>query len=818
MKKSSEYDLIHSITSVICFTLVFNGFGLAFAESKYDFDPSFLNSTDGEVSLAVFNQDAFPAGSYILDIYVNGEYKTTRDVEFSKSKNANNKITPCLDKKLLLLLGVKDSLLKGNNGCNNDNHQRWTLSYNMYEQSLHINVPASDLDKQIDGVAPKTLWDDGITAAFFNYKANASTITSKITNDEQTYAHLELAPGFNFGAWRFRNKTIFTHRGSGYSKWQNINNYVERGIKEIDSRLILGDFITANNLFNNMSIRGVGISTDETMIPGRLRTNTPVIRGVAKTQAYVEVELNGYVIYTSNVDAGVFEIQDLPNVGSNGIYKVTVYEADGTKNVMMVPFTQAPLSLKKGFSEYSISFGRYRGDVSKETGPEILDAGYSYGLNELVTLSAGLQFSNIYEAYAAGVGLSLGAFGALSLEGTYATVKHHYKQKEELQGGAVSLKYLKEFIETGTDLYLANNSYNSKGYRTINEVYESFNSEVFSNANKKNSTSLGLNQSLNDYGGLRLSYNKDRYWDGRKNQYFDISYQGMLDGITYSIGYNGYLNENKKNNHVLTASIQIPFRRANSQTFLTSYKYNDGNPRGGTHSLGISGSGFDNSLSWSVNQKYNRSNHYGASGSAILRHQDGYIGVGASTDRSSSSYSADIGGSMLVSMHGVTFGQEITQSTALLVAEGASNVPVTGKVGVKTNSKGRALITGLQPYRENVLSLDTLETPEDVEILQTDIKVTPTNGAIVEGKLKTNEGHKALVRLVTTSHKNVPFGSVVTLNGNTTGIVGDNGEVFLTGLPESGVIRVKWGADNGKSCFVRFNKLPDKNFKTLTCI
>ncbi len=85
------------------------------------------------------------------------------------------------------------------------------------------------------------------------------------------------------------------------------------------------------------------------MIPGRLRNNSPVIRGVAKSQAHVEVEYNGYIIYAKTVDAGIFEFDDLPDVGSEGTYKVTVYESDGTKNIIMIPFIQAPLSLKKGF-------------------------------------------------------------------------------------------------------------------------------------------------------------------------------------------------------------------------------------------------------------------------------------------------------------------------------------------------------------------------------------------------------------------------------------------------------------------------------------
>ncbi|HFO8514481.1 TPA: FimD/PapC C-terminal domain-containing protein [Escherichia coli] len=95
-----------------------------------------------------------------------------------------------------------------------------------------------------------------------------------------------------------------------------------------------------------------------------------------------------------------------------------------------------------------------------------------------------------------------------------------------------------------------------------------------------------------------------------------------------------------------------------------------------------------------------------------------------------------------------------------------------------------------------------------MELSLTDIKVVPTAGAIVEGRFKTNIGSKGVFYLKTLSNKPIPFGSVVSVkNSNTTaGIVGEDGEVFLSGLPESGVLEVRWGKKQSTSCFVEFNK------------
>ncbi len=45
-------------------------------------------------------------------------------------------------------------------------------------------------------------------------------------------------------------------------------------------------------------------------------------------------------------------------------------------------------------------------------------------------------------------------------------------------------------------------------------------------------------------------------------------------------------------------------------------------------------------------------------------------------------------------------------------------------------------------------------------------------------------------------NKSVPFGAIVTHGENKNGsIVAENGQVYLTGLPQSGKLQVSWGND-----------------------
>lgn len=80
---------------------------------------------------------------------------------------------------------------------------------------------------------------------------------------------------------------------------------------------------------------------------------------------------------------------------------------------------------------------------------------------------------------------------------------------------------------------------------------------------------------------------------------------------------------------------------------------------------------------------------------------------------------------------------------------------------------------------------------------ETETSVVPTKGAVVIAKLAAKVGKKALVYIELPDGKPAPFGSVVTMDGesNSGGIVGEDGSVYLTGISEkkSSKIKVQWG-------------------------
>lgn len=61
----------------------------------------------------------------------------------------------------------------------------------------------------------------------------------------------------------------------------------------------------------------------------------------------------------------------------------------------------------------------------------------------------------------------------------------------------------------------------------------------------------------------------------------------------------------------------------------------------------------------------------------------------------------------------------------------------------------------------------------------------------------------------------MPFGAIATLidkenpNEINTGIVGENGQLYMSGLPSDGKLLIKWGNRNQQSCNISYQGLGD---------
>jgi outer membrane usher protein len=81
--------------------------------------------------------------------------------------------------------------------------------------------------------------------------------------------------------------------------------------------------------------------------------------------------------------------------------------------------------------------------------------------------------------------------------------------------------------------------------------------------------------------------------------------------------------------------------------------------------------------------------------------------------------------------------------------------------------------------------------------------VVPTRGAVVRADYKANVGIRILMTLTRANGQPVPFGAIVTIDGDKEShgfIVGDSGQVYLSGINSEDSFNAKWGEERDQQC------------------
>ncbi|MCY1700982.1 fimbria/pilus outer membrane usher protein [Lelliottia sp. SL45] len=803
-----KFTLISITASVACIP------GYCYAD-KYVFDESLLGENSKGIDMSLLNEGSQLPGTYTVDIVLNGDVVETRDVAFISEKTENAKVAslqPCLSRDDLERYGVKveDYTFSENESeCNAiASIPMASAHFEFNNLQLLINIPQASMRTAMSGLAPEQMWDDGIPVFQLNYRVNTSKTLKNsggTAGEVNTYGQFE--PGVNFGAWRLRNQTSGQNTDQS-KKWQNVYTYAERNLRKIKSRLTLGDRYTPGNIFESIPFRGTMLASDENMVPYNQRAFSPVVRGIARTQATIEVSQNGYVIYNASIAPGPFELSDLSLPGSsNGNLDITVREADGKNQVFTIPYQTPAISVRKGYTEYSIMAGRYRPADSDIRMAKIAHATLIYGLPLNMTLYTGLQIAEHYRAGAIGLGESLGKLGAVSID---ALLGQGEMQGKNTEGGtAWRLRYSKSVESTNTSFTATATRFTSRNYHSLSEVLDSWrNSPSQGNGIQDNSsdarksvTSLQLSQPLGHLGFLSLNASRTNYLSrsGQDNS-LGLTYSFSVFGASLSLGLSQARRVDREGKNTkdrqASLSLSVPFEEVFGSQVTATYQATSPSDQGISHEAGLNGYGHDNQLYWDIRERYQEGQSDSKSSALQVSWSGkfGQAGGSYSYSPSMSQAGAQISGGMLLHRNGLTFSQTLGDTVALIEAPGAAGVAVNGSSGVKTDSRGYTTVSYLTPYQVNTVSLNPGDLSESVELPQTDFRVVPTQGAVVSAKFMPRVGHKALMTLKYKGYEVVPFGAIVNVaeHQSAAGIVGDKGQVYMTGLPDEGKLVVKW--------------------------
>lgn len=798
------------------------------AQSEYN--TSFFHGTGDRSFINLIDPDSgIIPGTYSLDVYVNRKLVEQRDVEIMRDKR-DNTLRPCISAELLRGWSV---------ALHDDDKERCypleqriagaSMALTMAEHRLDIQVPQLSMHTQPRGAIPSTRYDDGINAAFMNYNLVANNIKSG--GQDSQYAYLYLNNGVNIGAWRFRHMANLTKRSGETSHWQNVSSWAERAIPSLKSRLLLGQASTGTALFDSIPFRGAQLASEPMMRAESQSRYAPVIRGMAESNARVEVRQNKYLIYSTNVPPGPFAFDDIVPVSQSGDLFVTIIETDGRKTNIVIPYTVLPGLVRNGQWNYDIAAGKYH-DGADGYAPEFAESQLSYGVSDSITLSGGLLSAEHYQSAALGIGKNMGSFGAVSVD--LALSDAHLARGDAEQGGSARFLYAKSFLDSRTDFQVAGYRYSSSGYydfqdsvqerrRWDNGQYRTYYWDdtrlndpewVISKpeigydsyyATKKARLDISMSQQIGEISQFYLTFSKQSYWkDAGTDTTVQSGLTSRLGNVTWSLYYQNTRNHYTSNDSSINLRLSLPLSFDSHPATATTDLHAD---RAGnvSASTGLSGSMLeDNRLSYTMQVEQSDSEPTAGDLSMGYRGGAGNLWLGYSTAENVQQTSMNLAGGIVAHAGGVTLSQPPGGTFTLIDAQNAQGVGVENQTSVRINSSGYAVVPNAIPYRNNTWSLNTRDFPDGLDVPVATQNNVPTRGAITRVTFETYRGDSVLIHSKLPDNSVPPVGAQAYSQGDrNNGIVGTDGDIFVSGVRAGEEITIRWGEGADEQCRIQ---------------
>ncbi|MBU9847083.1 fimbrial biogenesis usher protein [Rahnella sp. FRB 231] len=809
------------------------------------FNPAFLSGNPSAIAdLSRFEGGAQAPGIYRVDVYLNDRFQSRKDIRFLTSDTPadDTGLTPCLTPGMLTKMRVNlENLpaLKAQkpDACLNlpSVIEGATTQFDFEGLRLDITIPQAMMMNSARGYIPPSQWDEGINALLLDYNFTGSN-SEDGTGSESDDFFLGLNSGINVGPWRLRDYSTWSYNNkrNNKSELQHINTWLERAIIPLRSELVVGDSSTQSDIFDSIGFRGVQLASDDNMLPDSLRGFAPTIHGIARSHARVTVRQKGYVIYQSYVPPGAFAITDLFPTSSSGDLIVEVKESDGSLDIYTVPYSSVPVLQREGHIKYTLTAGKYRSNSDQQDEVSFVQSTMIWGLPAGFTAYGGFQTTQDYQSVALGTGANIGDFGALSFDVTQANSVLADESKHS--GTSLRFLYSKSLQNMGTSLQLVGYRYSTEGFYTLEESTRNQMTGYVDNSgdevsaipasvsdyynlhnNKREKIQINVSQQLGDSGSLYISGSRQNYWrSDEHNTLLQAGYSGNISGVswTLNVSYNKIPGLREADQRV-ALGVSLPLSQwlfpasdithQSHNTYATSSVSSDMHGRT-TQSAGLSGTLLeDNNLSYSVQQGYQ--NRGGGTNGAVSANYDGAWGsANAAYNYSGNHYQQvnyGLSGAIVAHRNGVTFSQPLGDTNVLVAAPGAEDVKVEDNAGIQTDWRGYAIVPYATTYRLNRMALDTTTLPDNVDLDETVVSVVPTRGALVRAQFRTHIGARVLLTL-THAGKKVPFGALVSTADGNSSIVGDDGQVYLSGLASHGLLTVSWGKSASQQCVTEY--------------
>ncbi|UVM58469.1 outer membrane usher protein [Pseudomonas sp. B21-012] len=773
------------------------------AAEEFQFNTDVLDIKDRQnLDLGVFASANFiMPGQYSLMIHVNNDTLNESDVLFVTPADNPKGSTACISPALVSVLGLKqhalDTLTWWHDGTCLDTASipGMQVRGDLSASALYLSIPQESLEYTAPNWDPPSRWDIGIPGLMFDYNFNAQTTDRKRHKGRTDNLSGNGTTGVNMGAWRLRGDwQAQMERSTGEKKQQSFEwsrFYALRPIPSFRSSLVVGEDYLDSNLFGSFRYAGANLSSDDSMLPPNLRGYAPEVTGVARTNARVVIRQQDRVLYDTQVAPGPFRIQDL-NDAVSGELDVRVEEQDGSVQSFKMDTASIPYLTRPGSVRYKLAAGRPSDWNHQVDGPAFSTGEFSWGVSNGWSLYGGGLGAKDYNALALGVGRDLLEFGAMSFDITQSHA--NMPDNDTFIGKSYRVSYSKRFENYNSQVTFAGYRFSEENYMSMNEFIEALRGDRPFNQSKEMYTATFNKQFRDANFNINFNLNHQTYWNSQPSDSYSLSLSryfdfGRLKNLSLSLtAYRN--NTNGTNDDGAYLSVNIPW--------------------GGTGSIGYSTSVTSGNTNQTVSysDRINERSNYmisagksssGNSTSGFLSHDGDMAAVVATASYQSGEYSSaglSLQGGATITAEGAALHRIMQMGgTRLLVdTQGVSGVPVRGNgPASRTNYFGKAVIADVNSYYRNQASIDIDHLAEDVEAVQSVTQATLTEGAIGYRRFDVIAGDKAMVVIRLANLDAPPFGATAqNSRGQETGIVGDEGSIYLSGMKPDETMSLHW--------------------------
>jgi outer membrane usher protein len=578
-------------------------------------------------------------------------------------------------------------------------------------------------------------------------------------------------------------------------------------------RYRLGDFITGGLPWTRpVRLGGGQISSDFSMRPDLITFPLPAVSGSVAVPSTVDVLVNGTRILSREVQPGPFQVPQLPIITGAGTVSMTVTNALGRQVTTELPFYASSALLAPGLQSFSAEGGMVRrnwGLLSNDYGSLAGVATYRRGLSDALTVESHAEAAPGLIMGGAGGVLNVGDLAVVNLAAAASTGSGH----------------------TGTQL--------SAGVQRIGRRFSLAASAIvarpsFSDiaaVNGDRVPELQLNASgglsLGRFGSLGVAYTSiDRATAPAPIRLFVAPGTILAQETSPSSGAAIFLPAQHSRIGSISYSVQV----RDVALYATAFRdfANSGGsgvligltiPLGARSSASTAASSSSGNRSAQVQATQTPVTigdwGYRVFGSAAhpthefaeVEYKSPWAWVSGGADRieRQTTLQGEARGALSFVDGGLFASNRIDDSFAVVDTNGIEGIRVqqeNREVG-RTDSAGRLLVPDLRSFDINHISIEPTDVPVDttVPFAAREVRPQDRSGVIVRYPLQTSHG--ALLRLIGTTGKPVPVGSIATLQSSGASVpVGYDGEAYLLDLQPHNDVRVQW--PDGRRCAVSF--------------